>query len=189
MKKIIASILSATLLLCGVAMAASPSDSASQNISAGGLAAVGTDGVLGGGTLYFALNGLQGTLPDGSAATLLTGDFSRLQWADEALYFVSSETTGEYDDEAIETLCRLDAAGVHAIGEPLRRAEVSDYGDMYLTTRDSYSGDREMNAPSRRASSSTPSPRTGTAMMARPATPPAMNTARACSAWIWTAAT
>ena len=144
MKKIIASILSATLLLCGVAMAASPSDSASQNISAGGLAAVGTDGVLGGGTLYFALNGLQGTLPDGSAATLLTGDFSRLQWADEALYFVSSETTGEYDDEAIETLCRLDVAGVHAIGEPLRRAEVSDYGDMYLTTCDSYSGYREM---------------------------------------------
>ena len=117
MKKIIASILSATLLLCGAAMAATPADSATQNISAGGIAAIGTEG-----ELYFSLNGLQRMNAGGGVETLFTGEFSRLQWADEALYFVSSETMDEYGDEAVETLCRLDADGIHTIGEPLRCA-------------------------------------------------------------------
>ena len=139
MKKIIASILSATLLLCGAAMAATPADSATQNISAGGIAAVGTEG-----ELYFSLNGLQRMNAGGGVETLFTGEFSRLQWADEALYFVSSETMDEYGDEAVETLCRLDADGIHTIGEPLRCAEVLDYGDACVTSCDTFTGYREM---------------------------------------------
>ena len=140
MKKIIATILAAALTLCTVAMAETEIEPLSQNISAGGVAAVGAEG-----ELYFSLNGLQCMRGEVGVATLFDGEVSRLQYADGALYFVGSEAMDEYGDETIETLYRMDADGsITAIGEPLRRAEVSDYGDACLTSCDSYTGYRDL---------------------------------------------
>ena len=140
MKKIIASILAAALALCGAAMAESKIEPLSQNISAGGVAAVGTDGAL-----YFSLNGLQRMNAEGGAETLFDGEVRYLQFVDDSLYFVGSEAVDEYGDEALETPYRLDADGsITAIGAPLRRGVDSEYGDMCLTSCDSYTGYQEM---------------------------------------------
>lgn len=140
MKKILASILAAALALCGAAVAEAEMEPLAQNISAGGVAAVGTDG-----ELYFSLNGLQRLNAEGGVETLFEGEVSRLQYVDGALYFVGSETAGEYGDEALETPYRLDADGsITAIGAPLRRGVDSEYGDVCLTSYDTYAGYQEM---------------------------------------------
>lgn len=140
MKKIIATILAAALSLCTVAMAEAEIEPLSQNIDAGGVAAVGAEG-----ELYFSLNGLQRMNAEGGVENLFDGEVSRLQYADGALYFVSSEAVDEYGDEVLETPYRMDADGsITALGEPLRRAEVSDYGDGYLESNDSYAGYHDM---------------------------------------------
>ena len=139
MKKILASILIA-LLLCGAALAASPADSASQNISAGGIAAVGTDGAL-----YFSLNGLQRMDPNGGVVTLFDGEVSRLQYANGALYFVASTSTNDYGD-AMETPYRLDADGsITAIGETLHVGDECEFNDQgSLDFYDTYAGYHDM---------------------------------------------
>lgn len=139
MKKILASILIA-LLLCGAALAASPADSASQNISAGGIAAVGTDGAL-----YFSLNGLQRMDPNGGVVTLFDGEVSRLQYANGALYFVASTSTNDYGD-GMETPYRLDADGsITAIGETLRVGDECEFNDQgSLDFYDTYAGYHDM---------------------------------------------
>ena len=140
MKKILASILAAALVLCGAAVAEAEMEPLAQNISAGGIATVGAEG-----ELYFSLNGLQRMNAEGGVETLFEGEVSRLQYVDGALYFVGSETAGEYGDESIETPYRMDADGsITAIGEPLRKAEVPDYGDSCLTSCDTYTGYQEM---------------------------------------------
>ena len=140
MKKILTIILAAALMLCGVSLAESGMDTPAQNVSAGGIAAVGSQG-----ELYFSLNGLKCMDAAGGVSTLLDGEVSRLQYADGALYFVGSETTGEYGDEAIETPYRMDADGsINAIGKALRVGMDIDYGDMCLTSCDTYIGYQEM---------------------------------------------
>ena len=140
MKKILASILAAALVLCGAAVAEAEMEPLAQNISAGGIAAVGAEG-----ELYFSLNGLQRMNAEGGVETLFEGEVSRLQYVDGALYFVGSEAAGEYGDESIETPYRMDADGsITAIGAPLRCAEASDYGDACLTSCDTFTGYREM---------------------------------------------
>ena len=94
MKKILASILAAALVLCGAAVAEAEMEPLAQNISAGGIAAVGAEG-----ELYFSLNGLQRMNAEGGVETLFEGEVSRLQYVDGALYFVGSEAAGEYGDE------------------------------------------------------------------------------------------
>ena len=140
MKKIIATILAAALALCGAALAEAGMEPLSQNVCTGGIAAVGAEG-----ELYFSLNGLQCMRGEVGVVTLFDGEVSRLQYVDGALYFVGSEAMDEYGDEVLETPYRLDADGsITAIGEPLRRAEVSNYGDACLESSDSYCGYREM---------------------------------------------
>ena len=140
MKKIIATILAAALALCGAALAEAGMEPLSQNVCAGGIAAVGAEG-----ELYFSLNGLQCMRGEVGVVTLFDGEVSCLQYVDGALYFVGSEALDEYGDEVLETPYRLDADGsITAIGEPLRRAEVSDYGDACLTSCDSYTGYRDL---------------------------------------------
>ena len=139
MKKIIASILIA-VLLCGAALAASPADSFSQNISADGIAAVGAQG-----ELYFSLNGLQRMDPNGGVVTLLADEVSRLQYADGSLYFVASTSTNDYGD-AMETPYRLDADGsITAIGEALRVGDEGEFNDQgALDFYDTYAGYHDM---------------------------------------------
>lgn len=126
MKKIFAWLLVAQLALCGAALA--EMDTLPGNIGGGGIAAAGADG-----TLYFAQNGLQ-CLDASGVRTIAEGEVLYLQWADGALYFVSSAEAGEdeYDAEYLDTLYRLDADGtLTAIGAPLRRGEDYDYSDDY----------------------------------------------------------
>ena len=136
MKKILASILAAALVLCGAAVAEAEMEPLAQNISAGGVAAVGAEG-----ELYFSLNGLQRMNAEGGVETLFEGEVSCLQYVDGALYFVGSEAVDEYGDAALETPYRLDADGsITAIGAPLRRGYDSDYGDACLLSCDTYTG-------------------------------------------------
>ena len=93
MKKILASILAAALVLCGAAVAEAEMEPLAQNISAGGVAAVGAEG-----ELYFSLNGLQRMNAEGGVETLFEGEVSCLQYVDGALYFVGSEAVDEYGD-------------------------------------------------------------------------------------------
>ena len=140
MKKILASILAAALVLCGAAVAEAEMEPLAQNISAGGIAAVGAEG-----ELYFSLNGLQCMRGEVGVVTLFDGEVSRLQYVDGALYFVGSEAMDEYGDEVLETPYRLDADGsITAIGAPLRRGYDSDYGDACLLSCDTYTGYQEM---------------------------------------------
>ena len=140
MKKILASILAAALVLCGAAVAEAEMEPLAQNISAGGVAAVGAEG-----ELYFSLNGLQRMNAEGGVETLFEGEVSCLQYVDGALYFVGSEAVDEYGDAALETPYRLDADGsITAIGAPLRRGYDSDYGDACLLSCDTYTGYQEM---------------------------------------------
>ena len=93
MKKIIATILASALALCGAALAEAGMEPLSQNVCAGGIAAVGAEG-----ELYFSLNGLQCMRGEVGVVTLFDGEVSRLQYVDGALYFVGSEAMDEYGD-------------------------------------------------------------------------------------------